>query len=122
MFRNLLLASVTTLGLLSPAIFPAKAEAGSDIRVEFRSGPRYSGGYVPLPRPYPGPLYPGGGYPGGYLPPVPGHHHHHHFHVLYRSCSHEPWRTYGTYRTHSLAHEIVDQLRWDGYQARVAHH
>jgi hypothetical protein len=45
-----------------------------------------------------------------------------HFHVLYRTCHHSPWREYGSYRSHGLAHDVVDELRFRGYQAKVLHH
>ncbi|MER3414778.1 MAG: hypothetical protein C4297_00995 [Gemmataceae bacterium] len=45
-----------------------------------------------------------------------------HYHVLYRDCPWEPWRLYGTYRSHCLAHEVADELEWQGFETRIVHH
>ena len=62
------------------------------------------------PAPYPVPV------------PVPVGHHHHHYHVTFRTCSHEPWRTYATFESHAQAHRVAHHLEHRGFEARVVHH
>jgi hypothetical protein len=50
--------------------------------------------------------------------PIP----HEHYHVMYRTCDHVPWRMYGTFDCHDLAHDIERMLRRRGYEAKVVHH
>jgi len=40
--------------------------------------------------------------------------------VLYRSCDHEPWRTYASYSSVDAARHAARHLRHTGYLARVA--
>lgn len=45
-----------------------------------------------------------------------------HYHVMFRASPFEPFRLYGTYGSHSLAHEVVDGLQLAGFPAYVVHH
>jgi hypothetical protein len=75
-----------------------------------------------------GPSYPPPHYPPAYYPPPPPRPPIvivdpicDHYRVVYRDCSHDPWRTYRVYESHRYAHVVADQLRDMGYQARVLH-
>lgn len=103
MFRKLMLTAVAGVGLGAPLTMTSEAKA-SDIRVEFRGG-RIGIGYDRH----------GGRYRDR-------DYHRAHYHVLYRRCSHEPWREYGAYRCHEIAHEVEEMLEDRGYEARVVHH
>ena len=113
MFRKMIVALSVTAGALGTAGIESKAEAADPrINVSF-GGPGWSFGYNNMG--YRGPYYPGY-YPSYYLPAV------NHYDVFYRTCPAEPWRLYGSYQSHSFAHEIVDRLEWRGYQARMTHY
>ena len=113
MVRNLIVALSVTAAALGAAGIDGKAEAGAPkVNVSF-GGPGWSFGYS---NSYWGsPNYPG--YYPAYYPVVAQQ-----YDVVYRACPGEPWRIYGTYYSHSFAHEVVERLEWRGYQARVAHH
>ena len=66
--------------------------------------------YPTYPVPYPStpPAYP------SYRPPIQIA-----WKVLYRTCDHEPWRRYGTYRNEARARHTAHHLRCDGYQVTV---
>jgi hypothetical protein len=71
---------------------------------------------LPPPQPQPFPQQP---QPFPRLPiPQPDRH----YHVMYRTCDHVPWRTYGTFDCHDQAHDIERMLRRRGFEARVVHH
>jgi hypothetical protein len=120
MLHKLTLAAVTALGLTTPLALPSTAEAGPEIRIDFRAG----SGFSRYPGSFGRPAYPVGSVPGRF--PAPGyvrpHTHGHHYHVLYRVCDHDPWQTYGTYTSHRAAHDIEDYLQARGYEARIRHH
>jgi len=42
-----------------------------------------------------------------------------HFQVLYRTCIHDPWQTYGTYHSLYAARHDAHDLRHLGYQVRI---
>jgi hypothetical protein len=130
MFRKFLLTSVTALGLVAPAAMPASAEAG-EFRLEISRSKGHYGGYGYGARPYydsysSRPYYGAASdysyrrlpEPVGYLPAARTKH----YHVMYRRCDHEPWREYGAYNCHEMAHEIEEGLVCRGYEARVVHH
>ena len=72
----------------------------------------------PQPRPFPQPQP----FPRQPIPRLPIPHEEHHYHVHYRTCDHEPWRSYGTFDCHEEAHDIVRMLRRRGFEAKVIHH
>ena len=73
----------------------------------------------PLPRPFPQPTP----FPQRFPRPVPlPPPVEHHYHVMYRTCSHGPWRCFGTYDCDRQAHRVEELLERRGYQARVEHH
>lgn len=116
MLRKLVLAVAATVGLLGAGGWTSKAAAGPDISIGIGFGrPGYYPGYSYYPPTYGSPSY---------YPPVvyPRPAYYRHYHVLYRTCRGEPWRLYGTYRSHSYAHEIEDYLEALGYDARIEHH
>ena len=41
------------------------------------------------------------------------------FEVVYRTCSWEPYRVYGSYASERYAHEAARHLRHSGYHARI---
>ncbi len=125
MFSKWMAGVVASLGLIGPASWTPKAEAG-DFRIEFRSGSRYYGGYG-----YGGYGdydYRGYGYSGYRAPaysPAPVYYQprpEHHYHVQFRRCPQEPWQEYGVYSSHSRAHEVEDYLEARGYETRMEHH
>jgi hypothetical protein len=128
MYCSFMLACAAALGLAAPLTFTPHAQAGPRLEIDIRAG---SYPYRPAYRGY----YRGYGYGvryGRYYPPVPvdddvdpGYVRPPracHYHVLYRTCHHTPWREYGTYHCHELAHEVEESLLARGYEARVVHH
>src|SRR5688572_27512963 len=106
MLRSAFLCALTAAGLALPT---SSADAHPPVT--------YPGGY-PTHRPPVG--YPGGypthrppaPYPGGY----PTHRPHcDAWRVLYRTCHHEPWRVYDTYRSEYRARHAAHGLRTSGY-------
>ncbi len=51
--------------------------------------------------------------------PAVGHGHHAHYAVYYRHGHHHPWRLHGEYHSRHEAEHAADQLRHQGYEARV---
>ena len=140
MCRSLTLACAAALGLAAPLTFAPHAQAGPRFEIDVRVGshpyrPGYPGGYyrgygygvrygryyppapVAVPAPVPAPEDDHDVGPGYVRPPLERH-----YHVLYRTCDHVPWREYGTYNCHELAHEVEVSLQARGYEARVVHH
>jgi hypothetical protein len=68
---------------------------------------------------FPPPLYPSSFYPPPrptmiIVDPICDH-----YHVMYRECANDPWRSYRVYESRRLALDTADQLRDMGYDARV---
>lgn len=109
-----------TLGLAAAPVFTSEAQAGPDIHIGIHAGGFHSS-YSSHHGHSHGHFY--SGYrvysPPVYYPVLPAARH---YHVMFRTCAFEPWRTYGSYRSHSLAHEVVDHLELHGFHARVVHH
>jgi hypothetical protein len=80
------------------------------------------GGNQALPPPPP-PLV-----PPPLVVPAPGwdvqsrRHHHHHFDVMYRTCSHEPWRIAGSFDLQHQAEHIARKLQRRGFSVRIQCH
>ncbi len=103
MLKNLLFATVATVGLVSTGeLTQAKADVPWNIGINFGC-PGY-------------PTY----YPPSYYPPRPIERDH--YHVEYRAYRYGPWVRYGAYRSHGLAHDVEERLERQGYNARVVHH
>jgi hypothetical protein len=68
-------------------------------------GIRLGGPVLPPPRP-----------PVVVVDPIP-----YSYRVLYRDRLNEPWQVYQAYESHRVAHDVAEQLRDMGYQARVLH-
>ena len=107
MVRTALLSAVAALGLTAAA--PAAGHPPVPSRY-----PTYPRPYPNYPRPYPG--YPSHYHPGRppYGPPISIN-----YRVLYRTCDHERWRTYGSYDSHYRAERAANHLRDRGYEVQV---
>lgn len=130
MFRKIVLASVVAaVGLVSPVGLASKTQAG-DTRHGHghhrahhgHHGHKHHGhhghhGHQRHVNRYHPPVYhPPVYHPPVYRPPVIEQC----YNVYYRDCASSPWKCYGSYRSHSYAHEMIETLEYRGYEARVA--
>jgi hypothetical protein len=119
MFRGLMVTSAALLGLAGTLALPSQAQADARVRVGWRGG-SVTVGVWDRPLPPPPPVYvspPVRVYRPVVAVPVVAH-----YHVMYRTCSHEPWCEYGRYDCHHEAHRVERRLERRGFQARVVHH
>jgi len=124
MFRKLLVGLAVTVVALGTQVETAKAEVKVKVLTSVTGA-----GVVPGYTVKPGVITPVAGfYPSySYYPTYPAYYPVipvapvHVYTVLYKAGVHHPFAVYGSYRSHSLAHEVADSLRAAGYHARVSH-
>jgi hypothetical protein len=123
--KRLMITSALTIGAVIFLASPNTANADPKINIGIGIGPVVRPVPYPIVRPVPAPIvYPS--YPvlrptPIFVPPVHGHHH---YDVLYRDCSHDPWRVYGRFDSRWEAERVSNRLERHGNQTfiKTIHH